>query len=216
MVPMEIESVFANAFRSERLIYRQMQKNDSDKDFVSSFYFDPVSRGLAGGLMLHDKDTKSRREDVETMITHAMLAVVICLPPEKEPEEAEQSDGMERRRVESERSTPIGWLRLSKTKEDYPRRFTALGINIHERYQNKGYGSESVNWALDWAFNFAGAYKVELTTASYNHRALHLYEKLGFKEEGRRRHHCFMGGKPYDMVEFGMLEEEYWELRGKK
>ncbi len=80
----------------------------------------------------------------------------------------------------------------------------------------KGYGSEAINWAVDWAFNYANVHKVEIGTASYNERAAHLYERLGFKFEGRKREVIFMNRRWYDLVEFGMLEHEWAELRGKK
>ncbi|KAH8892314.1 acyl-CoA N-acyltransferase [Thozetella sp. PMI_491] len=191
-----------------------MEKNEEDKKFVGSFWIDPVSRGLAGGLMFYDRDMQSRQEDVEKIINYALLAVVICLPPAETKSQGHVVGAVEQRAAERANSTPIGWLRFSKIKEnDYPRRITAMSLSIHESYQNQGYGTEALNWALDWGFNFAGFYKVELTTASYNHRALRLYNKAGFTEEGRRRHHCFMAGKPYDIVEFGILEPEYRKLR---
>lgn len=57
-------------------------------------------------------------------------------------------------------------------------------------------------------------HKVEISTASYNERGLHLYQKLGFKPEGRKREVVYMNRKYYDIVEFGMLEREWKELRG--
>lgn len=59
-------------------------------------------------------------------------------------------------------------------------------------------------------------HKVEIGTASYNERAAHLYQRLGFKLEGRIREVAFMDRKWYDVLEFGMLEREWEELRGMK
>ncbi|KAK3934466.1 hypothetical protein QBC46DRAFT_273756, partial [Diplogelasinospora grovesii] len=49
---------------------------------------------------------------------------------------------------------------------------------------------------------------------SYNERAVHLYQKLGFRLEGRKREVIYMNRKYYDAVEFGMLENDWKELRG--
>lgn len=68
---------------------------------------------------------------------------------------------------------------------------------------------------MDWAFNYANVHKVEIGTVSYNERAIHLYEKLGFKPEGRKRHWVYMNRKYYDLVEYGLLEDEWEELRGQ-
>lgn len=81
---------------------------------------------------------------------------------------------------------------------------------------NKGYGSEAINWVLDWAFKYANVHKVEIGAVSYNDRAAHLYEKLGFKPEGRRRHVVFVNRQWYDIIEFGMLEDEWEALRQQK
>ncbi len=51
-------------------------------------------------------------------------------------------------------------------------------------------------------------------TASYNERAIHLYKKLGFILEGRKREVVYMNRKYYDSVEFGMLESDWKKLRG--
>lgn len=67
---------------------------------------------------------------------------------------------------------------------------------------------------MDWAFKFANVHRVEIVTASYNARAVHLYQKLGFKLEGRKREVVYMNRKYYDSIEFGILENDWKELRG--
>ena len=57
-------------------------------------------------------------------------------------------------------------------------------------------------------------HKVEISTASFNERAIHLYQKLGFTLEGRKREVTYINRKYYDLVQFGMLEREWKELRG--
>jgi RimJ/RimL family protein N-acetyltransferase len=67
---------------------------------------------------------------------------------------------------------------------------------------------------VDWAFKFANVHKVEISTSSYNERALHLYQKLGFRLEGRKREVIYVNRKYYDLVELGMLESDWKILRG--
>jgi len=78
----------------------------------------------------------------------------------------------------------------------------------------QGYGAEAISWAVDWAFKFANVHKVEIRTSSYNERARHLYQKLGFSLEGKKREVIYIDRKYYDMIEFGMLESEWKRLRG--
>src|SRR6185369_654200 len=87
-----------------------------------------------------------------------------------------------------------------------------LSINITAAHQNQGYGFEAINWALDWAFRFAGAHNVGLSTVEYNLRARRLYEKIGFVFEGRFREDHYHDRKWYDVLFYSMLEHE-WEAR---
>ena len=57
-------------------------------------------------------------------------------------------------------------------------------------------------------------HKVEISTSSYNERAAHLYQKLGFNWEGKKREVIYVNRKYYDLIEFGMLESEWKKLRG--
>jgi len=78
----------------------------------------------------------------------------------------------------------------------------------------QGYGAEAISWAVDWAFKFANVHKVEIQASSYNERARHLYQKLGFNLEGNKREVVYFDRKYYDVIEFGMLESEWKILRG--
>lgn len=58
----------------------------------------------------------------------------------------------------------------------------------------------------------ANLHRIAIESFGHNERALHLYEKLGFALEGRRREELRFRGKWHDFVEFGMLEGE-WRKR---
>lgn len=62
----------------------------------------------------------------------------------------------------------------------------------------------------------AGMHSVSLECVGYNERAIHVYEKLGFVLEGRRRQQLWFRGTWHDTVEFGMLESEWRELEEKE
>ena len=48
-----------------------------------------------------------------------------------------------------------------------------------------------------------------LTVKSFNERAIKCYEKVGFKEFGRRRESYFLNGKYYDDVHMDILSKEF-------
>lgn len=91
-------------------------------------------------------------------------------------------------------------------------RSAEIGISIGRAYQDKGYGAEALNWLLDGAFQHAGLHTVQLSTSSYNERAVHLDQKLGFVLEGRRRERFYFRRQWYDDMEFGMTEGDWAQI----
>ncbi|KAJ6151243.1 hypothetical protein N7470_007837 [Penicillium chermesinum] len=91
-------------------------------------------------------------------------------------------------------------------------RFSELGIDITAEYRSQGYGREAIQWALDWGFATAGLNRVELNLLGWNLRPMNLYERIGFREEGRRRQVFFKDDQWWDEVHMGILKPE-WESK---
>jgi putative acetyltransferase len=72
-----------------------------------------------------------------------------------------------------------------------------LGIAVHDDYQNLGVGTALVNHLLNIARK-KNLKKIFLTVNSENARALHVYEKAGFKIEGILRKEICLNGKYLD------------------
>lgn len=86
-----------------------------------------------------------------------------------------------------------------------------VGIGLGERnYWGNGYGTDAMQVILRYAFRELNLHRVSLDVFEYNPRALHSYEKAGFKIEGRRRKIVQRDGTRYDMIFMGILREE-WE-----
>jgi RimJ/RimL family protein N-acetyltransferase len=75
----------------------------------------------------------------------------------------------------------------------------------------KGYGSEAIILALNYGFAMLNLHRIELEVFDFNKRAIHVYEKIGFKREGTRRDGSFFNNKYYDMITMSILEEEFRE-----
>ncbi|WP_078548254.1 GNAT family N-acetyltransferase [Litchfieldia alkalitelluris] len=85
-----------------------------------------------------------------------------------------------------------------------------LAVAIGEKAnRGKGYGREALNLALCYAFHELNLYRLQLTVFDYNHPAMALYEKLGFKKEGTYREFLERDGKRYDMHLYGILRTEW-------
>ena len=85
-----------------------------------------------------------------------------------------------------------------------------VGIGIGDpAYWGKGYGTEAMKLVLRYAFMELNLQHVSLDVFEYNQRALHSYEKAGFRVEGRMRNMLLRECKRWDMVFMGILREEW-------
>ncbi|MBK8421200.1 GNAT family protein [Candidatus Villigracilis saccharophilus] len=94
---------------------------------------------------------------------------------------------------------------------------TWLGISIGERdYWGRGYGTDAMRLAVQYAFLELGLRRVSLGLHAYNERALKSYQKVGFKLEGRMRGEGLRDGVRYDSLWMGILREEWLALAETK
>jgi RimJ/RimL family protein N-acetyltransferase len=89
-----------------------------------------------------------------------------------------------------------------------------IGIGIGERdYWGKGYGTDAMKLALQYAFMELGMQRVSLGLYEHNVRALKSYEKAGFKLEGRTRQDMLREGRRTDTLWMGILRAEWLVLQ---
>ncbi|KAJ3754414.1 acyl-CoA N-acyltransferase [Lentinula raphanica] len=85
-----------------------------------------------------------------------------------------------------------------------------FGIMIEPKFWGLGYGEEVTRFVVDYCFHSLGLHRVSLLVFSGNERAISLYKKVGFLEEGRKRKVNWIDGQWEDMIYMGILKEE-WE-----
>ena len=61
----------------------------------------------------------------------------------------------------------------------------SLTIVVHEGFQTQGVGTAIVEDLISWAKKSPKIEKIQLNVRDTNEKAIGLYKKLGFKEEGR-------------------------------
>ena len=106
----------------------------------------------------------------------------------------------------------IGWLELDGIQWNH--QTAGVGIAIgHRSYWNQGYGAEAMRLILRFGFDELNLHRIQLTVFSYNHRAIRLYEKLGFTHEGIYREFLHRDGQRHDMLLYGLLRHEWDALR---
>lgn len=75
--------------------------------------------------------------------------------------------------------------------------------------RERGYGTEALQLLLSYGFFYLNLNNIMLKVFSFNERAIHVYEKVGFKEIGRRRKSYYLNGAYYDDVFMDILKEEF-------
>lgn len=87
-----------------------------------------------------------------------------------------------------------GWLRLG------------IGSGDDRR---KGYGSQSLRMLLRFAFAELNLFRVTAPVQEYNEAGIALLKKFGFVEEVRRRQALDRDGRRWDLIVFGLLNDEW-------
>lgn len=80
------------------------------------------------------------------------------------------------------------------------------------QHRGKGYGTEAIIQMLRYGFNTINLHRIDLTVFTFNLRAIHVYEKIGFKREGLHRDTLYLDGKFHDMITMAILEDEFRSL----
>ncbi|KAI1399304.1 putative GNAT family acetyltransferase [Hypoxylon fuscum] len=188
-------------FRSKLLVYRAVNESPEDEAFVHSIQRDAEAQSGSSYGLLRPESMKASNEFKEHIAEKCLLGAIICLPPINDGEVAGE---------------PVGIICL---KSNPPRhahhRWTDVSIDIAKKYRREVYEDEAIRRGLWYSFQMAGLHRVQLGVFSFNEGALKLYEKLGFKEEGRQREMMWFNGGWHDLVLYGMLEHEWREIQMK-
>jgi RimJ/RimL family protein N-acetyltransferase len=86
-----------------------------------------------------------------------------------------------------------------------------LGIWIAESRWNQGYGTDAVRTLCRFGFREMNLHRISLHVYDLNPRGVMVYEKVGFREEGRLRGDQFVDGRHVDVIVMGMLAGELTE-----
>jgi RimJ/RimL family protein N-acetyltransferase len=74
--------------------------------------------------------------------------------------------------------------------------------------RGKGFGSEACRLLCEYGFFFRNLHSIKVEVHAYNHTAIRVYERLGFKLVGCLRGANLLNGRRYDEVIMDLLREE--------
>ena len=75
-----------------------------------------------------------------------------------------------------------------------------------ETFYGKGYGTESARLLVEYGIQVLKLHRIELEVYDFNPRAQHVYEKIGFVIEGRKRDVLLWEGKYHNAIIMSILE----------
>jgi RimJ/RimL family protein N-acetyltransferase len=109
--------------------------------------------------------------------------------------------------AESLAGDPIG---LVVVRIDRPEaRSVELSLLVDADHWGQGFGIDMMQTTLEACFDGWGIHRIGVRVEEGNERALALYRRLGFKEEGRLRQAAFCDGRHADVLLFSLLAEEW-------
>lgn len=102
----------------------------------------------------------------------------------------------------------IGNIELSNI--NWRARKAEIGIAIGEKeYWHKGFGTESLELVMDFAFNEMNLERLQANVLESNSKAIDFFQKAGFIKEGILRKAFYNNGKFCDIILLGLLKSEY-------
>lgn len=189
-------------FRSANLVYRAVESPEDDALFFA-IQTEPQDFVNSNARLIRPQSRKDASEFQRAVTEDSLLGVVICLP-----KTADDAPNALPKGVGTIHVKPLSSSGFS------PHKSGEIALDIVKEHQGKGYGTEAIQWALQWAFETAGLHRVGIRAFEWNYGARRLYERLGFKPEGQTRELLFYKGRFWDDFQFGMLEREWREKQG--
>ena len=100
---------------------------------------------------------------------------------------------------------PIGHIGLIPDGNPRRRHSAHLGMGVHDDYAGRGIGQLLMEAVLDVADNWMNLTRLELSVYTDNDRAIRLYKRTGFEEEGVFKNYAYRDGKYVDALTMARL-----------
>jgi RimJ/RimL family protein N-acetyltransferase len=155
---------------------------------------------MRAGISESTRPAAAKEPDRPQIINNRPLAVSLPRPDEFLRLGIEIVDGSEL----------IGMVGLGIDSERHGS--AGIGYGISPNRWGHGYATEAAQLIVGFAFDALGLHRVWASHHPDNIASRKVLEKVGLREEGRRRDDGFVGGVWYDSVMCSILEDE-WRLK---
>lgn len=177
----------------ERLYLRALVESDADGPYPGWLNDEEVSRGNSHHLIPYTKDAAATYIR-QTLNTGDALVLAIVLHRDHRH---------------------IGNIALQNI--DHTARSAEFAILIGDKDAwGQGYGLEAGRLLIHHGFSAFGLHRIACGTFEHNEAMRRLAQALGMREEGRRRQSAFKSGRYVDVIEYGLLREEFRSRPGQR
>jgi RimJ/RimL family protein N-acetyltransferase len=155
-------------------------------------------------LFRHSQDTEISRRDAAIRWPKSLAAISQGLESSTEPRSNDDASLA----ITTLDDQVVGGIDVQST--DRRNGTFSIGIGLSDRSAwGKGYAKEAMLLVLRAMFHERRYQKCNISVYAFNARALGLYGRLGFQEEGRIRRTYFTAGEYHDEIHLGMTREEF-------
>jgi RimJ/RimL family protein N-acetyltransferase len=99
----------------------------------------------------------------------------------------------------------IGNLNFSGGPRERTAHTGEFGVSVLKDYWGKGIGEELIRYLISWSRSSGVIRKINLRVRTDNLKAIRLYKKFGFSEEGTLRRDFYINGEFRDSLLMGLL-----------
>jgi len=174
------------------VVLRTVERDDAA--FLQRSCTDPRIRYSLGSI--HHRSLSQQEEGIEHWVEEDGNAVFVACVDDEDAPAGHPGEN---------ETTPVG--SFSARHVDGDRAWLAYWL-VPE-FHGEGYGTEAISLAVDYAFRSYDTPAVGVGAFAFNDASRGLLESLGFMEEGRRRKFMYVDGEHRDMVQYGLLREEW-------
>lgn len=120
-----------------------------------------------------------------------------------------KNDPTMRRFILQKDNQPLGLVALYDIHSIH--RKAEFAIMLDPSKQGNGYALPATISTVNYAFRTLNLHKLYLIVDEQNERAIHVYEKAGFKQEAVLKEEYFIDGSYHNVVYMSILKEDFWK-----